>query len=281
MKKVLILMAGIALLWSCSSSSEKVEEPQNNEVTVNVNLGGFAIDTEAMTRSTTAVGDYVTKLDVWLYESGNEFTSFHQSSSDSGFGSLSLTLNVTKTYTIYAVAHRCTSAASLSDAVISFHEDKVTHSFFVKQTFTPTKGMSLNLTMNRIVAQFSFNTTDAVPDWCKAIRFTISNVFDRWNVNSGGTHQLDRVSTININSTRDDGSVTCNVYAIVTAESTSHDILVEALDANGDVQESHLFEDVPLQNNYRTIATGNFFTDAASTFSFLAQEWGGEVDYDF
>ena len=281
MRKNLLFALAIGLLCACSS--DKVEEPQNpdNLVDVNLNLKGFTFETEAMTRATTAVVDYVTHLNIWLYESGNEFTSFHQTSSDSGFGTLSLTLNNTKTYTLYAVAHRCTSAASLSDAVISFPEDKVTHSFFIKQTFTPTKGMSLNLTMNRIVAQFSFVTTDAVPDWCKALRFTISDVYDRWNVNSGCTHQINRVSTINITSTKPDGSVTCNIYAIVTSESTNHNILVEAIDANGEVQESHQFTNIPLKNNRRTIATGAFFTDAASGFSFLAQDWEEETTVNF
>lgn len=281
MRKNLLFALAIGLLYACSS--DKVEEPQNHDdlVEVKLNLKGFTFETEAMTRATTAVGDYVTHLDIWLYESGNEFTSFHQTSSESGFGTLSLTLNNTKTYILYAVAHRCNSAASLSDAVISFPEDKVTHSFFIKQTFTPTKGMSLNLTMNRIVAQFSFVTTDAVPDWCKTLRFTISDVYDRWNVNTGGTHQLNRVSTINISSTREDGSVTCNVYAIVTNENTNHNILVEAIDANGEVQESHQFTNIPLKNNRRTIATGAFFTDADSGFSFLAQDWEEETTVNF
>lgn len=281
MRKNLLFALAIGFLYACSS--DKVEEPQNHDdlVEVKLNLKGFTFETEAMTRATTAVGDYVTHLDIWLYESGNEFTSFHQTSSESGFGTLSLTLNNTKTYILYAVAHRCNSAASLSDAVISFPEDKVTHSFFIKQTFTPTKGMSLNLTMNRIVAQFSFVTTDAVPDWCKTLRFTISDVYDRWNVNTGGTHQLNRVSTINISSTREDGSVTCNVYAIVTNENTNHNILVEAIDANGEVQESHQFTNIPLKNNRRTIATGAFFTDADSGFSFLAQDWEEETTVNF
>ena len=281
MRKNLLFALAAGLLCACSS--DKVEEPQNHDnlVDVNLNLKGFTFETEAMTRA-TSVGDYVTKLDIWIYEGANEFVSFQQEAGQDGFGSVSLTLNLTKEYTIYAVAHRnSVGHATLSNAVISFPEDKVTHTFFVKQTFTPTKGMSLNLTMNRIVAQFSFVTTDAVPDWCKALRFTISDVYDRWNVNSGCTHQINRVSTINITSTKPDGSVTCNVYAIVTNENTNHNILVEAIDANGEVQESHQFTNIPLKNNRRTIATGAFFTDAASGFSFLAQDWEEETTVNF
>lgn len=266
------------MLAACSSN--KLEEPQDNLVTVDVNMDGFSVDTEQMTRTTAPVGDYCTHLDVWVTDGTNN-TAYNQISSDSGFGSLSLTLNNTKTYTIYAVAHRADGAATLTDGVISFPSDKVTHSFFVSQTFTPTNGMSLNLTMNRIVAQFQLKTSDAVPDYVKKMRFTISDVYDRWNVSTGGTHKIDRVSTINITSTQPDGTIICNVYAIVTGENTNHDVLMESLDADDQVRESHTLTNIPLCNNKRTIATGAFFVDAASSFSFLADEWGGEIDYNF
>ena len=276
--KKLFLLASIIALASCTN---KVAEPTGEMVTVNVNMSGFAVETEQMSRATAPVSDYCTHLDIWLYESGAEVHAAHQVSTDEGFGTLTLTLNNSKTYTIYAVAHKADGPATLSNGVISWPDDKVTHSFFVSQTFTPTSGMELNLTLDRIVAQFSFNTTDAKPDYVKKMRFTINGVYDRWNVSTGGTHQLDRVSTVTINSTRDDGSFTCNIYAIVTSENTNHDILVESLDATDAVRESHLLQDIPLCNNKRTIATGAFFTNAPTGFSFLAQDWGSSVEYSF
>ena len=277
MRKIVIVAVAALLLTACAESNDSV---RNETTQVTVNFAPYGI--EQMTRAAVSIADYCTKLDIWIYEGGAEVASFQQEVGSEGFGSVNLTLNITKSYTIYAVGHRVADGhASLADNIITFPADKVTHTFFVKQSFTPTKGMSLNLTMQRIVAQFSFNTTDQVPEWCKAIRLTASNVFDRWNVNSGGVHQIDRVTTINLTSLKDDGTVTCNIYAIVTDESTNHNILVEGLDANGEVQESHLFEDVPLRNNYRTIATGVFFSNAASSFSFLAEDWTGNIAYDF
>lgn len=279
--KKLLFFASLFALAACTNDVKEEQSVTDETTTVTIGFSGFQIEQTAMSRAAISVTDYTTHLDIWIYESGNEFASFHQATGDEGFGSLSVTLSLAKTYTLYAVAHKANGPATLSDGVISFVDDKVTHSFFVKQTFTPTKGMSLNLTMNRIVAQFQFTTADAVPDWCKTMRFTISNVYDRWNVNTGGTHQLDRVSTFQNFSTKADGTVTFNIYAIVTDESTNHDILVEGLNADGEVKEYHQFEDVPLRNNYRTIATGNFFTDAASSFSFLAEEWGSDIEYNF
>lgn len=278
MRKTIIFAALAAVMCACSNDEQSLESDEL--VDVSIGFSGFTYQQVAMTRTDGQVSDICTHLDIWLND-GTTTTAYHQATGDDGFGSLSVTLSLAKTYTIYAVAHKANGPATLSDGVISFVDDKVTHSFFVKQTFIPTKGMNLNLTMQRIVAQFQFTTADAVPDWCKTMRFTISNVYDRWNVNTGGTHQLDRVSTFQNFSTKADGTVTFNIYAIVTNESTNHDILVEGLNADGEVKEYHQFEDVPLRNNYRTIATGNFFTDAASSFSFLAEEWGSDIEYNF
>lgn len=275
-------MAAVAAM--CVACQNDASENSNNDEMVEVTLGfgGFSMEQESMTRSLSPVTDVCTHLDIWVYESGSEVSAFHQATGDDGFGSLTLTLNLTKSYTIYAVAHRGNGAATLSDGVISFADEKITHTFFYTTTFTPTKNMSLNCEMQRIVAMFQFNTTDAMPDWCKAIRFTATNVFDRWNVSTGGTHQLDRVSTVNITSTHNDGTITCNVYQIVTDVSTNHDILVEALDEGGDVVESHQFQNVPLRNNYKTVATGAFFTDAASSFTFKADDWAAsDLEYAF
>lgn len=273
------MMTAMSVVLSACSSDD-ASKVSNETAEVSIGFSGFTYEQTAMTRATQDVGDVCTHLDIWISD-GTTTTAYHQATGDDGFGTLSVTLSLSKMYTLYAVAHKANGAASLEDGIISFPDDKVTHSFFISRAFTPTKGMSLNLTMDRIVALFQFNTADAVPDWCKTMRFTISNVYNKWNVSTGGTNQLDRVSTFQNFSTRDDGTVTFNIYAIVTNASTNHTVLVEALNADGEVKESHTLVDVPLRNNYRTIATGNFFTDAASAFSFKADDWADDVDYDF
>ena len=233
---------------------------------------------QAMTRGD--ISEAASRLDMWLSD-GTTTTEIHQSSSDADFGTASVTLNKTKTYTLYAMAHKGASAATLTDGVISFPDDKVKDSFWYTTSFSPATTTTVNATLNRIVAQFQFTTSDAVPEWCKTMRFTIHDVYDRWSVTDGATHQLDRVSTFQNFSTKADGTVTFTIYAIVSDADTTHDILVEALDANGDVQESHTFADVPLQVNHRTVATGTFFSDAAETFSFSTQDWSDDIPYSF
>ena len=268
-----ISLAALSLFTACTDADTTPEL-----VTVRLGFNGFETETAPMTRA--SVGDYVNHLDFWPI-SGTDTTVIHQQSSDADFGTYEATLNNQKEYTLYAVAHKVNGNATLSNNIISFPDNKVTHTFFISRTFTPTKNMSLDLTMQRIVAQFSLTTTDEVPDWCKTIRFTIFDVYDRWNISSGGTHLLNRVTTFENFSTKQDGTVTCNLYAIVEETSTDHDILIEALDADGNIIESHTLTDVPLRNNYRTVASGVFFSDAASAFTFQAQNWAGDFKYDF
>jgi len=274
----LALLAGM-MLAGCSS--ENMEEPQNNEVEVSLHFTRFRIEQQSMTRAAVDVSEYITRLDIWIYESGSEIGAYHQAMGDTGFGSLSVTLNKNKTYTIYAVAHKANGAASMSDGVVTFPDDKVTHTFFYTDTFQPTKNMAKVCPMDRIVAMFMVSTTDAVPAEVKKVRITIGNVFTRWNVAGYGMNAIDKVSTISITSTKSDGTVDLITYGITTNENTNHNVLVEAIDASDAVVQTQTFENVPLRNGYRTVATGNVFTDAPSSFSFTAEDWQTNTNYNF
>ena len=271
MKKCVFFALAAMVLTACSSDNGEEPRVKSEEFT-EVVLTFSPYEQTAMTRAATSVATVVTRLDVWLYESGSEVAAIHQSSSDEGFGTITATLNKTKTYTLYAVGHKA-DGATLSDGVISFTDDKVTHSMFYTTTFSPATTTSLSCLMQRIVADFRLEITDDIPTSAVKFRFTISDVFDRWNVTTGGTHSLNRVSTISYGGT----SAIFNVYAIVTDAQTMHDILVEALDANGDVLQSRTFAAVPLRNGYKTNYKGTFFIDTPMSMNFIVDDWN---EYD-
>lgn len=273
-KKMLMLMAAVVVAACSNESSDYSEHSEYSEVVLTFS----PYQQEAMTRSTVPIADIVNHLDVWLYESGSEVTAIHQTTSDASFGSVSVTLDKTKTYTLYAVAHKA-DGATLSDGVITFANDKVTHAMYYSTTFTPATTTNLSCLMQRIVAQFRIETTDAVPAAAKKIQITIDDVFDRWSVATGGTHQADRTYTININSTAQDGTVALNVFAIVTDAQTTHTVTVTAFDADDhEVQSARVFADVPLRNGYRTTYRGALFigTGFAGTFT-VENDWN---EYD-
>ena len=277
MKKVCIFALAAMVLTACSNEQEEcVFNSSTAENQTEVTLSFSPYEMGAMTRAATSVASVVTHLDVWIYESGSEVAAIHQSSSDEGFGTITATLDKTKTYTLYAVGHKA-DGATLSDGVISFTDDKVTHSMFYTTTFSPATTTNLSCLMNRIVADFRLEITDDIPTSAVKFRFTVSGVFDRWNISTGATHQLDRVSTINYGGT----SAIFNVYAIVTDVQTTHDILVEALDENDGVVQSRTFADVPMRNGYKTNYRGTFFIDTPATAGFTIDDWNEYETVDF
>ena len=271
MKKLILLAAMAAVCAGCSSEKDErqVSEPTNVTITFS------PYEVTEMTRTATSIATLVTHLDVWITD-GTTVTDLHQTSGDSGFGSLSVTLDKTKTYTRYAVAHKA-DGATLNDGVISFTDDKVTHSMFYTTTFSPATTTSLSCLMTRIVADFRLEITDDIPTSAVKFRFTINGVYDRWNVTTGGTHSLDRVSTISYGGT----SSVFNVYAITTDTQTTHDITVEALDADEAVIQTRTFADVPLRNGYKTNYRGTFFIDTPMTMSFTVNDWNEYETVDF
>jgi hypothetical protein len=196
------------VLTACSSDNMEELGVMSEPTDVQMTFSPYTM--EAMTRTAVSIADVVTKLDVWIYESGSEVTAIHQAASDAGFGSLTVTLDKTKTYTLYAVGHKA-DGATLSDGVISFTDDKVTHSMFYTTTFSPATITSLSCLMTRIVADFRLEITDDIPTSAVKSRFTIASVFDRWNVTTGATHGINRVSTINCVGT----SAIFNIYDIM------------------------------------------------------------------
>ena len=272
MKKLLFLATFCAAFCACANDASEVMEDEETEL---VTLTFSPYEQSAMARTTraaTSIASVVNHLDVWIYESGSEVAAIHQTTADAAFGSIAVTLNKTKTYTLYAIGHKA-DGATLADGVISFTDDKVTHAMYYSTTFSPATTTSLSCLMQRIVADFRLEITDDFPAECKSLCFTISDVFDRWNVTTGGTHSIDRVSTISYGGT----SSIFNVYAIVTDAQTTHDILVEALDANGDVLQSRTFASVPLRNGYKTNYKGTFFIDTPMSMNFVVDDWN---EYD-
>ena len=248
------------------------DDPIQEHVTINFSEQSVSIS--PMTRAT--LSSVSTRLDVWISD-GTTTEEVHQSSSDSGFGTVSLTLNKTKTYTLYAVGHKGDGAATLTDGVVSWPDDKVKDTFWYTTTFSPATTTTINAEMHRIVSMFRIETTDAVPTEAKKMRITQAGVYDRWNVSTGATHQLDRISTISISSTNADGTATFNVYSINSDTETLHNITAEALNASDEVIQSHTFANVPLRNGYKSVYRGTFFTSEGVSMTFTADDWN---DYD-
>ena len=278
MKKLFLLLAGYALLSSCSQDEKNVLDSYSDDFDTKVTLSFSPYSMDAMTRAATSIASVVMHLDVWLYESGSEVTAIHQTTADADFGTVSVTLDKTKTYTIYAVGHKAEGAASLTNGIISFPNEKVTHAMFYTTTFTPATATSLSCLMERIVGLFKLATTDAVPDDVTKVEFALGSTPTRWNVAGYGVNPQERTVSFNNITTFSDGTVSFLMYIIAAEnEATNYTITATAYRSDNSVKQTRTFENVPIRNGYRTTYQGSFFTDTPMTMTFTVDDW---QDYD-
>lgn len=281
----LAVMVAMAILAACTNDG--AGEVTNNE-TAEVRMTFTPYEVEPMTRGNgssgltrtddvtrAAVADYATRLDVWLYEGDTEVQAVHQQSTDEGFASLSVRLEKAKTYTVYAVAHKAAGVATLSNGVVSWPDDKVTHSFFYSQTFSPATTTTLNCLMERIVGNFRLEITDVVPADVVRLTIDMGESPTRWDVGGFGVNTVSRVSSFTLTA----GSTpTASVFIIADGdEAEIYNITVTAYDATDAVVQQRMFSDVPIRAGYRSTYRGAFFTSGAVTITFTTNDW---MDYE-
>lgn len=265
-----LLMVAMAALTACTNNG--AGEVLDDE-TAEVRMTFSPYDVEPMTRA--AVADYATRLDVWIYDGDTEVQAVHQQSTDDGFASLSVRLERAKTYTVYAVAHKAAGAAALSDGVVSWPDDKVTHSFFYSQTFNPATTTTLNCLMERIVGNFRLEITDAMPEGAVRLTIDLGESPTRWDVGGFGVNAVSRVLSF---TPAVGSSPTLSVFVIADGEEAeSYDITVTAYDGEDAVVQQRVFEDVPIRAGYRSTYRGAFFTSGVVSMAFTTNDW---MDYE-
>lgn len=285
MKKIMFFvfaLSAIVLTSACSSASDdemfaQAEQPAVDEY-VTISFSPYFV--EAMTRGAgdKAVSEVCDRLDIWISD-GETTTEYHQQKTDTGFGSLSVQLNKTKTYTLYAVGHKSPSAVTMSSNLISFADNLVFDAFYCKKVFTPSASLECQLT--RFVGQFSLWITDAIPEETVKMHFIISASNTQWNVSTGvGATPLVRTRDFTSWSSLGDGSTMFNINVIPDnlTDITTVDITVQALDENDDIIEERSFADVNIKASYRSIYKGTFFITTDMAYSFVLNDsWTQDV----
>ena len=277
---VIVFSVAVALLTACTS-----DEP---EAAIN---GGLVADTteietvtiyfapqyEVAPMTRAAIADAASRLDVWIYEGDTELTAVHQSSSSVGFGSVSLSLNKMKTYTLYALAHKATGVCTLTDGIIAFPEDKPKECFFYTITFSPATTTNINAEMQRITGKFTLQTTDAVPDDVDHVQFVIRNTALRYGVDGTLSNITDRTVDFPNITRKADGTCSFSFNILASDAVANFEITATAYAADNSIIETKTFDAVPIRNSYRTTYTGAFFTTSEFSMTFTCADW---QDYD-
>ena len=264
-------MAAALLLSGCTSNENEVIDDEEIEEMVMLSFSPYS--TESMTRASTTISNYCSHLDVWLINNGDTIQA-HQSTADNDFGTVSVALNRTKTYNIIAIAHKCDADAVLSDSVISFPGDKISHSMIYTDTFTPS-AKTMNCEMQRIVGQFRLEIADSVSLDVTKFEYTIKDTYNQWKVNNTACNKIDRTGTINLTSRNADGSANINIFVLPRnlTETTNVDITFRALTADDKEKDKQTFKNVPIKAGYKTTYHGNFFVTDTIAAGFKCQDW--------
>lgn len=116
------------------------------------------------TRAAATATDVAKRIDFIVFYGTEVAFQAHQTSDDSGFGTL--TANLTPgDYSIVAIAHNGTQEATISSPTkVTFTNNRLSDTFAYGGNVTITDNdAGHNLTLRRAVASFRLKTTDAIP----------------------------------------------------------------------------------------------------------------------
>ena len=293
MKKLSLLAAFVAglVITGCSHDDPEtsfVVNPSNPdyEDTITISFSrAFSYSIEPFqSRTRAGLSDVATHLDVWIIQ-GDDVTEVHQLSDDADFGIVSLKVNRQKEYTMKAVAHKCSDAATMTDGVVSFPEGEMKHTLYACHTFKPdTISAELPVNMQRIVGSFKLITTDSIPSRVYTMRFCIRQSPQQFNTaDMTGIAKADRTVEFSNFARKSDGTNTFTIYVMPETMTAQHsyDIEVTGLKQNGDVVESRTFPSVQIRAGYRSQYQGAFFITRSAGFSFYFDDWNDLPTVDF
>lgn len=276
MKKLFLLMAAVLLVACNNASDESLTETPAQKELVTISFSPYTMET--ITRGTaTSISDFTKSLDVFLVE-GTNVTTVHQAVTNASYGTVSLTLDKTKTYTLYAIAQNSTTnTVTFANNVFSFSNTNMANTFFYSTTFSPATTTSLSCTMTRVVGKFQITFADAGPAEATKLRFTITDAKTQLNTSGEGITPDDVILTFDKGSAIEAGN-NCSFHLIANTDVANYTIKVEALTSADVVVQERTFTNVPIRNNYLTKYSGTFFTDQAMTMSFVADNTWNEFD---
>lgn len=291
MKKYFALAVAATMFAACSNEyTSCTDVVENSKAKVMISFAPD--DGETMTRAMVPVGDVVNRLDVWLFEGDamaavgqtEAVAESHQTKDDDGFGSLSVTLDKNRTYTLYAVDHKESTSTSISGGVVSFPDTKKLQTLYYTRTFTPSETTTLSCMMKRAVGAFRIVFNDEVPEDVKKLSISTTQTPTQWSFSQlAGVTPSDSYTVEWTKWSKDkDGMLYFTVYVLGSDTEMQHDFVVTAYGEDSSVLKSRTFTSVPIRNNYMITYRGSFFLDTAFSSSFTVDdEWKTYDDVEY
>lgn len=258
----LLMLVCIALTTNLFTSCVNTIETEKE--TRQISLKVQKIEQVAFTRSISGV---VGRISYALFKGTEQVWEVEQLAADADFGTLTADVEY-GTYTLVTVAHNGNASASISSPSNITFADRLTDTFYALQTVTVSKtsATTINMTLDRCVAKFELNHTDALPNYITSMTFDYTGsglVLDATTGFAPNTTAVNRVISIPSNFAGTSGN-SFFFYAFLPSDEVTMDVTAVAKDAQGTSHFSMTFADAPFKVNRISRYVGAFFKTGES-----------------
>ena len=208
---------------------------------------------------------------------GSEVSKITQEKgSAENFGDFSLTLPL-GSYTMVVIGRDVLEGDvfSLTSATVAgYTSERVRETFCAKQSVAITSSAAVNLdvTLNRIVAQLTIQSTDGRPEGASKIRTTYSGGGKMFSPSTGLAIEDTGFSVVNTPKSAVGAAIGVKNFAFLASNEQVMDITLEVLDADDNVLITKEVKNVPLARNKKTTLSGALFTPTAVAIGVRVEE---------
>lgn len=236
------------------------------------------------TRSQKNLSEIATVLNFAIFQDGEKVKTINQKSTESGFGSIELSLPEGR-YQVVAVAHKGSGNATItSPQEIKFANNKITDTFAYYQEIDVTDATNYDANMTRVVSMFRLCLTQEIPADVAQMKFYYTGGSSTLDASMGyGCVNSRQTETLNVSSHA--ANQVFEVYTFPHEDYSSLKMTISAINSKGDVLYEKELPNVPITIRKISTYTGTMFGESgrsdAMNMSFKADdEWQGEENYD-
>lgn len=231
----------------------------------------FEFGDEARTRATL---EEAKVKDLWLFDyvGGSLVQSIHQSSTDVGFGSVSLGVAY-GSHTFYAVASAGTDATT-SGTTITWVKPGDTF-YLSKQVDVQPSGTSVSMQLKRVATRLRVSVTDEVPSDMASIAVTglWYYAFDYLSGEAAGSQSATRTIAIPSSYAGTTGQLTAGFYSLCPIAGYSTDITIAARRSDESAIKEVVMSDVPFVRNRQTAVSGGMSSTSRGLSLSVDDQW--------
>ena len=280
MKKLMVAMSAALMLTACGNETElsgRLQTPNDSIENVTIEFViPMTTSTQAMTRGELSASQMT---DLWLFDYvGDELVqTIHQSSTDTGFGSVAVS-TTTGNHSFCFVASRGTEP-TVSDGTITWAKPSDTFWKAVAMTVTPQTANSQSVELQRVATRLKINITDEVPTSLASLSITADTWHCGIDAKSGQpTAATARTSNITVPTSYQGttGQLSASIFGIACDDFTT-DVSITALDGNSQQIASVSVDDVTMKRNITTQLSGPLFTRQPVFGMQVNDEWGDDI----